>query len=116
MFCEYKILWTCTYLPKNKNLKSYYPYPLQKTVFLPPKHYYTPWAQEKNSISSTLNFTILQMGRNEWVKFGVFVGIQVSYKILLLEVAKKAPILHNPPYFQEGLFWGNFGLKETIDI
>jgi hypothetical protein len=48
---------------------------------------------------------ILQMVRNEFVKFDEHVDIQVSYKILWLEVPKMAPILHNPPCFQEGLFW-----------
>jgi hypothetical protein len=32
------------------------------------------------------------------------INIQVSYKILQLEVQKKALILHNPTCFQEGLF------------
>jgi hypothetical protein len=47
---------------------------------------------------------ILQMVWNECVRFGGYVNIQVSYKILLLEVQKKTTILHNLPCFQEGLF------------
>ena len=53
---------------------------------------------------------ILQMVWNECVRSGGHVNVQVSYKILWLEVPKKALILHNLPCFQEGLFWGNFGL------
>jgi hypothetical protein len=32
---------------------------------------------------------------NECVRFGGHINIQVSYKILWMEVPKKAPILHN---------------------
>ena len=39
------------------------------------------------------------MIRNEFVRFGGHVQIQISYKILQLEVQKKTPILHNPPCF-----------------
>jgi hypothetical protein len=46
----------------------------------------------------------LQTVWNECIRFGGHVNIQVSYKILQLEVPKKAPILHNLPCFQEGLF------------
>jgi hypothetical protein len=44
------------------------------------------------------------MVRNECVIFGGHVELQVSFKILQLEEPKKAPILHNLPCFQEGLF------------
>jgi hypothetical protein len=59
---------------------------------------------------------ILQTVWNECIRFGGHINIQVSYKILQLEVQKKASILHNLPYFQEGLFWGNFGLNVAIDV
>jgi hypothetical protein len=59
---------------------------------------------------------ILQIVWNECVKFGGHINLQVSYNILLLEVQKKASILHNLPCFQEGLFWGNFGLNAVIDV
>jgi hypothetical protein len=52
---------------------------------------------------------ILQMVRNEYVRFSGHVEIQVSYKILQFKVPKD-PILQNPPCFQEGLFCDNFGL------
>jgi hypothetical protein len=51
---------------------------------------------------------ILQMVWNECVRFGGHTNIQVSYKILQLEILKKALILHNPTYFQEGLFLSSF--------
>jgi hypothetical protein len=59
---------------------------------------------------------ILQTVWNECVRFDVHVNIQISYKILLLEVLKKALILHNPTCFQEGLFWGNFGFNAALGV
>jgi hypothetical protein len=35
----------------------------------------------------------------------------ISYKILQLEVLKKALILYNPTRFQDGLFWTQCNLK-----
>jgi hypothetical protein len=58
---------------------------------------------------------ILQTVWNEWLWFGGYV-YQVSYKILQLEVQKKASILHNLPCFQEGFFWGSIGLNAAIDV
>jgi hypothetical protein len=40
---------------------------------------------------------ILQMVRNECVRFGGHVDIEVSYKILQLDVLKETPSLQNPP-------------------
>jgi hypothetical protein len=42
------------------------------------------------------------MVRNENVRFGRYIDIEVSYKILWLEVTK----LHYPACFQKGLFGG----------
>jgi hypothetical protein len=53
---------------------------------------------------STLNLMILQTIWNECVRFNGHINIQVGYKILRLEVQKKASILYNLPCFQEGLF------------
>jgi hypothetical protein len=78
--------------------------------FWPPKLLCTPWAKGKKLFFSTLNLMILQMVWNECVRFGGHINIQVSFKILRLEVLKKALILHNPTCFQEGLFWSSFGL------
>jgi hypothetical protein len=49
---------------------------------------------------STLNVMILQTVRNECVRFGGHVDIEVSYKILWLDVLKKIPSLQNPPCFE----------------
>jgi hypothetical protein len=38
--------------------------------------------------------------RNESLRFGGHVHIQVSYKILLLKILKKTPILHNSSCFE----------------
>jgi hypothetical protein len=73
-------------------------------VFLAPKNLLYPLSTRKKLLFSTLNLMILQMVWNECVRFGGHVNIQVSYKILRLEVLKKALILHNPTCFQEGLF------------
>jgi hypothetical protein len=88
----------------------------KRWFFWTPKNWCTPQGQGKKTFSSTLNITILQMVRNESVSFGGHVDVQVSYKILWSKIPKKAPILHNLPCLQEGLFWGNFGLNAAIDV
>jgi hypothetical protein len=47
-----------------------------------------------------LNVIISQMVRNESVRFGRHIDIEVSYKILWLEVQKLVLILHYPACFQ----------------
>jgi hypothetical protein len=42
------------------------------------------------------------MVRNESVRFGRHIDIEVSYKILWLEVPKLVPILHYPASCQKG--------------
>jgi hypothetical protein len=86
--------------PRNKNLKRLTLNLLGKVVFLDPKDCCPPFAGAKITFSSTLNVTISQMVRNESVRFGRHIDIQVSYKILRLEVPKNVPILQNPPCFQ----------------
>jgi hypothetical protein len=78
--------------PRNKNIKKYTPYLLEKVVFWTPKDYCPPWAGAKKTYSSTLNVMILQMVRDESVRFGRRRNIEVSYKILQLEVPKLVPI------------------------
>jgi hypothetical protein len=51
------------------------------------------------------------MVRNESVRFGRHIDIEVSYKILQLEVPKLVPILHYPACFQKGLFGDSFEQK-----
>jgi hypothetical protein len=63
-----------------------------------------PLSTGKKLFFSTLNLMNLQTVWNECVRFGGHVNIQVSYKILQLEVLKKALILHSLRCFQEGLF------------
>jgi hypothetical protein len=43
---------------------------------------------------------ILQMVKNECVRFGGNVDIEVSYKILRIDVLKKTPSLQDPPCFE----------------
>jgi hypothetical protein len=66
---------------------------VQKWFFWPPKHCCTSRAQWKKTFSLTLNLMILQTVRNEYLRFGGHVGIQVSYKILWLEVLKDSSFL-----------------------
>jgi hypothetical protein len=54
---------------------------------------------------------ISQMVRNESVRFGTHMDIEVSYKILQLEVPKLVLILLYPACFQKGLFGGSFEQK-----
>jgi hypothetical protein len=79
--------------PRNENPKRHIPYLLEKVV------------------SSTLNVMISQMVRNESVRFGRHIYIEVSYKILQLEIPKLVLILHYPACFQKGLFGSNFEQK-----
>jgi hypothetical protein len=68
--------------PRNKNLKKHISYLLEKVVFLDPKRLLSPFGMGKKTFSSTLNVMILQMVRNETVRFGRHIDIEVSYKIL----------------------------------
>jgi hypothetical protein len=52
------------------------------------------------------------MVTNESVIFGKHIDIEVSYKILWLEVPKLVPILHYPACFQKGLFGGRSKQKK----
>jgi hypothetical protein len=54
---------------------------------------------------------ISQMVRNESVRFDKHIDIEVSYKILWLEVPKLVQILQYLAGFQKGLFGGNFEQK-----
>jgi hypothetical protein len=84
---------------------------LKKWFFWTPKDYCPPRTGAKKTFSSTLNVMILQMVRNESVKFGRLIDIEVNYKILRLEIPKLVLILHYLAYFQKGLFGGNFEQK-----
>jgi hypothetical protein len=58
------------------------PYLFKKTVFLAFKTLCPHMVQGKKTFLSTLNVMILQTVRNESVRFGGHVDIEVSYKIL----------------------------------
>jgi hypothetical protein len=57
-------------------------------------------AGAKKTFSSTLNVMISQMVRNESVSFGRHIDIEISYKILQLEVSKLVLILQYLACFQ----------------
>jgi hypothetical protein len=93
----------CTHVPNstmNKNLRSGKPYRCRKMVFLASKTLLSLSGTVEKTFSSTLNVMISQTVRNECVRFGQHVDIQVSYKILQLEVLKDNPILDTSPSFQ----------------
>jgi hypothetical protein len=78
--------------------------PTIKNGFFGPQNSVVPLEHKEKTFFSTLNLMILQTIWNECVRFGGREDIQISYKILQLEVPKKVPILHNPSCFQEGLY------------
>jgi hypothetical protein len=49
----------------------------------------SPFGTRKKTFLSTLNVMISQTVRNEYTRFGGHVDIEVSYKILQLEILKK---------------------------
>jgi hypothetical protein len=51
------------------------------------------------------------MVRNENVRFGRHIDIEVSYKILQLEIPRLVLILYYSACIQKGLFGGNFEQK-----
>jgi hypothetical protein len=65
---------------------------LRKWFFWTPEDCNSFRARAKKASFSTLNVIILQMVRNESVRFGRHIDIEVSYKILWLEVLKLVPI------------------------
>jgi hypothetical protein len=104
----------CGYVPnspRHKNPKRLIPYLLEKVVFLDPKRLLPPRIGAKKTFSSTLNVMISQMVKNESVRFGRHINIEVSYKILQLEIPKLVLILHYLACFQKGLFGSNFEQK-----
>jgi hypothetical protein len=57
------------------------------------------------------------MVRNESVRFGRHIDIEVSYKILQLKIPKSVLIfLHYLACFQKGLFGGNFEQKHPLSF
>jgi hypothetical protein len=72
----------------------------EKWFFWPSKLYCLLWAQGKKTFLSTLKVMILQMVRNECVRFGEHVDIEVRYKTLQLDVLWETQILHNLSCFE----------------
>jgi hypothetical protein len=52
----------------------------------------------KKNFLLTLNVIISQMVRNECTRFGGHVDIEVSYKILQLEILKRTPTIGVSPF------------------
>jgi hypothetical protein len=68
--------------PRDKNKMMHHPCLLDKVVFLASKTLLFAIGTRKETFSSTLNFMISEMVRNECVKFGKHIDRQVNYKIL----------------------------------
>jgi hypothetical protein len=73
---------------------------LKKWLFWPSKLCCLLRAHGKKIFLSTLNIMILQTVRNECVRFGGHVDIEVSYKILRIDVLKGTQILYNVSCFE----------------
>jgi hypothetical protein len=69
-------------------------------VFLAFKTLLSPLDTGEKNFLSTLNVMILQMVRNECVRFGGHVDKEVKYKILQLDVLYETQILHNLSSFE----------------
>jgi ABC-type phosphate transport system ATPase subunit len=67
-------------------MERHIPYLLLKMVFLAFKTLLSPLGVGKKTFLSTLNVMILQMVRNECVRFGGHVNKEVRYKILRFDV------------------------------
>jgi hypothetical protein len=80
-------------------------------LILTPKDYCPPFGVAEKTFSSTLNVKISQMVMNESVRFGKHIDIEVSYKILQLEVTKLDPIFHYRACFRKGLKKGSLEQK-----
>ena len=91
--------------PRNKNPKRHISYLLENVLLLDPKTLLSPLGRGEKTFSSTLNVKILQMARNESVRLGRHIDIEVSCMILWLEVSKLVPILHYPACFKRAQFW-----------
>jgi hypothetical protein len=72
--------------PRDKHNMMHHPCLLEKVVFLASKALLSPIGTWKKTFSSTLNFMISQMVRNECVRFGRHIDRQINYKILRLKV------------------------------
>jgi hypothetical protein len=86
----------CRYVPnslRNKNPKRHISYLLEKVVFLDPKRLLSPLGRGEKSFF--FNFECYDLTNSkEWkVRFDRHVDIEVSYKILWMEVPKFSSLL-----------------------
>ena len=75
--------------PRYKHNMMHHPCLLEKVVFLASKAILSSIGIWKKTFSSTLNFMISQMVRNECVRFGRHIDRQIYYKILYLKIPNK---------------------------
>jgi hypothetical protein len=96
-YCQ-KTAFVCKFqhTPLRKTFHIYF----KKWFFGPSKLCCPLWAQGKKTFFSTLKVMILQTVRNECVRFGGHVDIEVRYKILRLDVLQETQISHNLSCFE----------------
>jgi hypothetical protein len=85
--------------PRDKKKMSHDPCLLEKVVFWAFKTLLSPFGSGKKTFLSTLNVMISRTVRNECTRFGGHIDIEVSYKVLWLEILNETLILLNSPCF-----------------
>jgi hypothetical protein len=94
--------------PRNKNLKRLISYLLEEVGFLDPKRLLSTCRRGEKTFSSTLNVMISQMVRNESVRFGRHIDIEVSYKILQVGNTKIGSNFALFSLLSKGAIWRQF--------
>jgi hypothetical protein len=100
--------------PRNKNPKGHISYLLEKVVFVDPKRLLSPLGKGEEIFFFNLNIMISQMVRNGSVRFGRHIDIEVSYKILRLEVPKMVPNFTLFGLLSKGAVWRQFCAKKPL--
>jgi hypothetical protein len=87
-----------THLGPKKNWSTIYAY-FKKLFLRAPKLCCPPWARRNKTFSSTLDFMILHLVRNECGYFGRHINREVNLEILPLKELNNSIILQNPCSF-----------------
>jgi hypothetical protein len=85
---------------RNKNTERYIPHLRLKMIFLAFKTLLCLYGTRGKHFFVKMNVMILQRMRNECVRFGGHVDIEITYKFLQLDVLKETLILHNLSCFE----------------
>jgi hypothetical protein len=85
--------------PRDKNKILLNPYLIEKVFFWAFKTLLSSFGTREKSFLSTLNVMISQTIKSECVRFGGHVHIEVSYRILQLEILNEVSNFLNLPCF-----------------